>query len=658
MNRQHPVSQINISSIQEDDLPPPFNRVPWYRARRFVIFIVAFLLSLAATLGYVFTQPAIYQSTATVLTVARTAVDEASSEADIQHVAIQKQVLMGSVILTEISKQLAVSDDSKGKGSFTVADIRQMLDVHLVEGTNLVDLVAEGPDPDVLPVLINTWIDVYLTTRAEAVSQATGDTRQVIQRELEGLENQINAKRTELEQFRQMHDISSAGRDENEVLARLKGINASLNTASEEEIKAKSRLDAINKAISRGQVVVPKEDTRTLSLLEKRAQELREELEELDRNYTREFMALSPTLKVIPEKLAALEQEIEKLRQQGQNTVRTDAQQEYAAAKQTTESIRLQLDEHKKKAGEFTNRFAVHDTLQEDLVGLEELHRETRERLVQIESKYTEKYPQVDVIDRAFRPHDPIRPLYLIDALIATVGSILFGLFCVWLIEFLTRKEQSKPSINISGIPIYQAESAPGSLNSPQQNVLPQQRNLPLQDVRERVLSLSEVDRLFRTANMKQKLLMSWLLSGVTIDEIPTIQNEQVDFDKKTIAIPGESARTIPLSAGLQALLMNESSQLIHPSGEVLDYYNLVALLSCAAVDAGLSEPDEITADTLRHTYIVYLVRQGIRLAELEHIVGYIPPATLLQYRAYSSSSAGYSSEEINLSHPSLLKVE
>lgn len=657
MHRQHSVPQIEISPAQEDNLPPSFSPVPWYRSRRFVIFSIAFLLSLLVTLGYVFSRPAIYQSTATVLTVARTAIDQISGEADIQHVAIQRQVLMGSAILAEISKQLKSSPDVDQDQSLKVADIRQMLDVRLIDSTNLVELVAEGDDPDVLPVLLNIWIDVYLTARAEAVSQATGDTKQVIQNELAGIEAQITAKRNELEQFRQMHDISSSAREENEVLARLKGITKSLNTASEEEVKAKARLDAINKAINRGQVVVPKEDTRTLSVLEKRAQELREELEELDRKYTREYMALSPTLRVIPEKLAALEKEIKGMRQQGQSIVRADAQQEYHAAKQTTEAIRQQLNEHKKKSAEFTNRFAVHDTLQEDLTGLELLYRETQERLVQVESKYTAQYPQVDVIDRAFKPHEPIRPDYSTNALFATAGSLLFGLFCIWISEFLTRKEQPKPSINISGIPVYQDGPAPESLNRPTQHhgVLAQQRNLALQDTGERLLSLAEVDQLLQTANTKQQLLISWLLSGLTLDEITTIQASQIDLEKNTAVLTGPSARTIPLHHGFQTLLADTSSQLVHPSGKMFGHDDLVALLSCLAIDAGLPNPEEITADTLRHSYIVYLVQQGIRLSELERVVGYLPPTELSQYRNYSPEGEGYSADDINLFYPSFI---
>ena len=93
--------------------------------------------------------------------------------------------------------------------------------------------------------------------------------------------------------------------------------------------------------------------------------------------------------------------------------------------------------------------------MQSDLEVLELLYRETQERLVQIETRYAGKYPQVDVIERAFSPIERIGPNYFFVALIAAIGSILFGLFCVWISEFLTRKVQPKPAINLSGIHLY-----------------------------------------------------------------------------------------------------------------------------------------------------------------------------------------------------------
>ena len=98
-------------------------------------------------------------------------------------------------------------------------------------------------------------------TRAEEIKKLTGNTTQIIEDELKGLAEKINLKRTELENFRKINDISSTGRDENEPLARLNGLNNSLNKASEDEVRAKANLDAIKSAIARDEAVVPDQET-------------------------------------------------------------------------------------------------------------------------------------------------------------------------------------------------------------------------------------------------------------------------------------------------------------------------------------------------------------------------------------------------------------
>lgn len=643
---QRRIPSIDITPSSGSYSPLPYDQTPWFRSRRFIIFVVSFLLCMVISLGYVFSRSAIYQSSATLLTVAKTTIDQVSGDADIQHVAIQKQVLLGTELLAETSRRLEMP-------AIKVADVRRMLDVKGIEETNLVEMIAEGSDATVLPVLINTWIDVYLAARAAEITRLTGNTTQIVEDELRGLSEKINIKRIELDRFRQNHDISSVGREENEALARLRGLNESLNTASEEAVKAKSRLDSINKAISRGQSVVPHEDTRTLSLLEQRAQELREELDELDRRYTREYMELSPSLKVVPKKLAALEGEIKQIRQSGQSIVLADAEQEYNAAQQTVRAIRNQLDEHKQTVTVFTTRFTEHDALQSDLEALELLYRETQERLVQIETRYAGKYPQVDVIERAFSPSERIGPNYFLDALIATIGSILFGLFCVWISEFLTRKEQPKSAVNLSGIHLYQSGASPDVLSNPQHhNELTQQQQYALEKPAIREISSQEINALLRTANDKTKLLVALLMSGVTLEEISAIQENDVDFDQDQLMIAGSSPRTIPLSQTVKLLFADLDFGLANPSGTPLTSDELAALLACAVIDAGLPTADEMNADSFRHTYIIYLVKQGIRLSDLELVMGYIAPTELSSYRAYSPLGPGRSFEEINLCYP------
>jgi polysaccharide biosynthesis transport protein len=50
------------------------------------------------------------------------------------------------------------------------------------------------------------------------------------------------------------------------------------------------------------------------------------------------------------------------------------------------------------------------------------------------------------------------------------------------------------------------------------------------------------------------------------------------------------------------------------------------ALISYAAHDAGLQQAADVTPWAVRHTFISYLVRQGLRFSDLARIVGTLPP--------------------------------
>ena len=652
-------TQIPLIEIAPDwghGTPPIIVKEPWFRSRRFIIFIIALLISTSISLTYVFSRPAIYLSYATLLTVAKTEIDQRSKEADIQHVVIQKQILLGQELITETARRLQLLEEINSK--LTVDDIRKMLNVKPIVETNLVEMEAESPDPKILPLLINTWIDVYLDARAETVRLSTGSTTHSLQQEISNLTEQIDLKRIELNQFRQTNSITSTGREENEALARLKGLNDSFNKASEEEVMAKARMEAVNKAINQGQAVVPKEDTRTLSLLEQQAQKLREQLKELDERYTREYMAKISKFKVIPEQLAALEERIAGMRQSGQSIVLTESQQQYAAAAQTVRVIRQQLNEHKNLAAEFTARFSEYEALQTDMEGMELLLRETQERLIKIETKQSEKYPQVDIVERAFLPRDPVRPDYVRDALIAIIGSILLALSSVWFAEFLTRKEEPNTAINLSGIHLYNTGTHQQQLDTNPLQQLEQQKNYALENSLAREISNQEFDILIHAANDKGKRLITLLLSGLSAEEISLLDKDTINKDNDTLNIKGTSPRSIPINSALKKLFSDNNYCMESASGQPLTTEDIASILLCSVIDAGLAGPNEINAEAIRHSYIIYLVQQGMRLSDLELIIGYISPVDLSAYSNYSPPSPGRPFKEIDLIHPALVQME
>jgi polysaccharide biosynthesis transport protein len=639
--------------------PSGFNQKPWFRSHRFIIFVTVFLISAIASLSYNYSRPAVYRSSATLLTSAMTAIDrEESTTANAQHVAIQKQILLGHELVAETLTRLQASSTDEAVLKLTAYDIQNFLTVEPIADTNLVEIRAEGTDPEFLPLLVNTWVDVYQDARAEDIKKLTGNTTRIIEDEMKGLAEKIEAKRVELENFRRINDISSTGRGENEPLARLNGINDSLNKASEDEVKAKANLDAIKSAIARDQAVVPDQDRGSLQDLERRLQDLREKMVEFDKKFTRDYLNKQPALKTIPEQIKKLEAEINKKRAYGKDVALTEAENKYAAAQQTVIEIRAQLAEQKKLSAVFTTKFAEHDALKADLEGLEQLYRETQERLVQIETSQKEKYPQVTVISRAYLSMDPVRPDYSRDALIALVSSLLLGLFAVWIFEYLTRKHEQPSPITLSGIHLYNPNVA-DMLNYQQTAARPieQRQKNALASPLHRELSVLQLRMLLNASNLKGKQVISLLLSGLTLDEAASLKGEQIDLVTSTVTITGSAPRTLTITHALKSLFTQSDGRLVWDADKPASPYDLAAVLLCAAVDSGLPNSDEITAEAIRHSYIVYLVRQGLRLSDLEQITGYLEPTVISSYSAYSPPQQGLSIDNVELLHPALESI-
>ena len=76
------------------------------------------------------------------------------------------------------------------------------------------------------------------------------------------------------------------------------------------------------------------------------------------------------------------------------------------------------------------------------------------------------------------------------------------------------------------------------------------------------------------------------------------------------------------------------------------------AQILCAAHDAGLEDPANVNAACLRHTYVAYLVRQGIRFADLTSLVGELPADLLGAYTTFAPPGPRVARERIETSYP------
>jgi len=652
------ISDVEIIPGNGMTEPYPVIRPGRKSRRRLLVFLFTFFTCLIAGQIYNFQRTAVYRSSASLLTVALPSMDQPGTEADVQHVMLQRQKLLGKPLLDEVMRRLESDGSGVQNAGLTIYQLQSMLSVEPVPETHLVELQARGEDPALLALLANTWINSYLDLRVDEIKRVTRQTTDSLRTQYAGLEEKLKQKRKALDTFRKDNEILTLGRDENQILAKLKGLSDALNSANEEKVKAKSRLDAINAAVRDGRVVVPKQDERSLAQMEKRAQELREQLAELDRRFTRNYIALSPTLKVIPEKLQALERKIKMAVESGRSIVTNIANQEYVAARQTVTELQRQLDEHKRKATEFTTRFAEHEAQQEDLTSLEELYRGVEGRLVQIETENRQKYPQVKVVEWAFPPKDPVYPLYQRDALIVLAGAILAALLMALLVDFLSPRPKTDTTTTLTGVAMYPGV-VPNSIgHSPEMNKLGSQQAPVLEHQQHGEISLQDINSFLQGADPAARWIVVLLLHGLSLEELLLISGGDFDPETRVLSVLGGSARDVVLSpqaVTYMPALDDTFPDWLDADGQLPQKQDLDARIKLAAVDAGLDAWDSFDTDLIRHSYIVYLIQQGIKLTELEQIIGRMSPQTLVGYRSYSPPGPGRLLSDIERVYPAFM---
>jgi uncharacterized protein involved in exopolysaccharide biosynthesis len=651
---------------------PPFIPSPTARAnrRRLLVFAGVFVTAAVVGLAYTFLRPAEYRATARVqITPAgepvRAEPAPGNAAGSPKPFLTEVEVLASRPVLAEVVARLGAAGDKLADfGPDPIEGVRAALDIVPVAGTNVVEIAARGGRPEVLAAVVNNVIEVYREHLANAYRSASGESMAQAAEEAQRLEASVAAKRRDVEAFRARHNIVSLEREENQVLARVKGLGASLNAANDRVATAEGKVRSLAESAAAGKAVVRSRDNPTLANVEQRLSQVREELRELERAFTPDYLAMDPRARALRSRIAELEQQLKVQREGSQQAALRDAEEELAAAREAARRIQQQMAADRQEVGQFTTRFNEYKSLQEELGHLETAYREAVQRRAKLEATERGRMPSVRTLEAATIPQEVWRPLYLRDAGLSLAAALLLALLAVWLVELFNRPEP-QPSVVIaqpvvSGMLVHgapQPVALPGRaravLEAPDQALLSHQPILP------RELRGQEVDRIVWGADHETRIALLLLLHGVAPEELVELRWADVDLERRVLRVRGESPRELGIGGALERELAIEPGSsdgpVLRARGErpaTLD--DVATAFLYAAHDAGIERPSEITPAALRHTYVAFLVRQGIRFADLARVVGDLPPAALAAYGDLAPAGPRAALEAIELVLPAL----
>ena len=605
--------------------------------RRLCVFAVCFVLAGALSMGWNFSRPPVYRSEATLLVTPRASGNprregnEAAAPTEVSTAAMQRHVISHPSVFAQVWQRFAAETKTEGDVPLEASQLHTMLHAAVVPETNVIELSAEGPRAEDLPLLVNAWIDVCLAEYATAEQASSRSGAEAAREQIVELEKRIEEMRGELADFRKRHDIASMQREENRVLARLKGLTASLNEVEAEEVAAQARVDALKEALARGEDVALDEDREELSVMRGRLRELRGVLQGFEAYFAPEYLDKDQDVAKLKQRIKLLEQEIEAKRADMGRAALAQAELEAATARNASAEIERQLAEHERMAADFTSRFAEHESLVQDLAQLEELHRELQERVVQLEVMREALPPELGVVQRASTADYPVRPAYRRDAAIGLAGSLLFGLVAV-VVDWLITRPPRAAGVSEARTVFYPWPQIQDLARAHAGEVTAASPAGVLEHRPPRELGPAELAELLRAGSTVTRSVLSALLSGLTVDEACALRWTHVDFDRGVIRVPGRDARTLDVSPRFLALLAALKPEPANPaaavwpnaSGGPLGPGAIDSLVVSAAHVACLENASEVDAETLRRTYVALVLHQNAPRGQVPKIVDQI----------------------------------
>ena len=616
-----------------DDSPGPAAQASARRGnrRRLGVFGLVFLLALVAGQAWNFSRPAEYRAS-TRLQLNLPEVGRPGSSASAAFTT-KLQLFDSRPMLAKLGDALARAGVPTGTlGSDPAATLQSMLQVLPVQGSEVVELRAVGGDPPLLAAMLNAYPEVVRNDIAARQAKEADAQLTAARQELARLERTATDRRAKLDAFRQREDVA-ADRDDNDAVARSKGLNRALDTAVEKEAAATARVNAISKAVEEGKSSTQVRADPALSGLETRAHQVREDLKELERTYTAEFLAMDPRARAMRARLAELEAQIVRQRNVSLQGALQAAQEDQTSAQAQVERLRAQLRATRPALTKTNARFGEAKVLEDDLAQVDKARRDLLERVSRLEADDARRVATVTVLEAASVPTAPFRPDHWRDGALVLAGAAALALLVMGTVELFNRPARvSAPASNTTvlltpGWGEQPALGQPGAHAAPRLGATPGQGFAgtalppPLQ-----LLSQPEAMALLTASRGTSRLLCGLALMGLSVDEALQVRAADLDAAQLRMNVRGAWARQLPMPPWLPRTLPPgahaDQPVLQDAAGQALSTADVASMVISAALDAQLAQAAGIGWQALRDTAVDWLIGQGLRYSELPKVVG------------------------------------
>ena len=620
---------------------------------KWIVLGGTFFTILLPSLLFIWTRPDIYQSQSIIHFRYSVQLGQDMADVPVEQITLNQQRLTSYRVLESLSDGFERDNHVR----LSPERLSEILSTKADTDSRTINLYATGSESQLLQPLLETWIDLY-TGRLN--TETTDDTQQqigLIDEKISALELKIEDQRGFVEAFARDNQIISAEREENRTLNMIQGLSRTLDAAQAAQAESKARLASIEQAMSNGETVIHPSDGSTIDRLQSEISTLEAELTALAEVYTAVYMQRDPEIVNKQRNLQGLKTRLEQALNNSQVRYLQESELAVVTADESARQLQAQFDQLNGQAQQFNEQLEDYKRHLEALSQLEIQSQELRDQRTELEVQRPYE-AELKVVEAPFVPSFPIGPDNVRDSITALVVAGGSAVLVLLLYSLITRRSRTNDVTSYTLVTNDPRLINPQHTSSQasQQGIAFQQ---PIQGLpqhpspSQRLLEKADLQALYNVANHQTKCIIALLLHGVSENELVTLNNGA--FEGTQLNLPGAFGRKVPLQSNLLTDAAEEAQKLVSDTPfwqPAITLADVNAALVNSAHDAGLALPEQVTLAAVRHSYLTYIVSQGVKLNDLQAVAGYTEPSSLAEYRHVNRQQDLIEVEQVKTDYP------
>ena len=307
--------------------------------------------------------------------------------------------------------------------------------------TRLIEISYTSGDPKLASRIVNTIADSFAAANLEKKTQTGTSSGQFLTQRIAELQSQIRAGEQKLITYGKSNQILSLDPTQNTVVDRLVGLNKQLLEAENDRKLAEASYRAAQAPGAAS--ALAQENAKNLDDFEQKLTELQQKRALLLVDATEEW----PEVKEVEQQIVTLETKMAETKNRAVAVVITNLKTRFGQAQDRENSLRSSFNQQRGETLTQNEAAVNYHIIQQEIETNKSLLDGLLQRSKENDVSLAGMPNNINVVDHAITPREPVGPQRLLGVALALVMSVIFGILLAVFLEYLDNTVRSADDV-------------------------------------------------------------------------------------------------------------------------------------------------------------------------------------------------------------------